>query len=82
MLGDQAKKEMKLVNEFIDPIVDAAVKRNTEKGKSTVGEQVNKKDIRDDESFLDHLASQTSGRCSPLILPCRLETTGLWTFNR
>ncbi|RXW17453.1 hypothetical protein EST38_g8392 [Candolleomyces aberdarensis] len=61
IFGDRAKKEMKLVNEFIDPIVETAVKRNVEKVKSNVGEQV-KKDIQDDESFLDHLASQTSDK--------------------
>ncbi|KAJ2921173.1 hypothetical protein H1R20_g15922, partial [Candolleomyces eurysporus] len=62
IFGDRAKKEMKLVNEFIDPIVETAVRRNAEKVKSNVGEQAKKKDIRDDESFLDHLASQTSDK--------------------
>lgn len=83
IFGDQAKKEMELVNEFLDPIVDAAVKRNTEKVKSTstVDEQA-KKDIRNDESFLDHLASQTSGSCSLLVLPCQLETIGSRLHNR
>ena len=81
IFGDQAKKEMKHVNEFIDPIVETAVKRNAEKVKLNLGQQV-KKDIRDDESFLDHLASQTSGQCSLLILPCRLETIDLWASYR
>ena len=59
MFEDKAKPFMKTVNAFIDPIVNDAV-RSAETARLNEG-NIEKKEVGEDESFLEHLASQTSG---------------------
>ncbi|RXW17454.1 hypothetical protein EST38_g8393 [Candolleomyces aberdarensis] len=58
---DRAKKDMKTVNSFVVPFVEKAVKNNEERNKVN-GEVQGKREVEDDESFLDHLVSQTSDK--------------------
>jgi len=57
MFGDKVKKDMEIVDQYIVPICEDAAKRAAERAKLGLNDGVN-----DDESFLDHLASGTSGQ--------------------
>lgn len=64
MFEDKAKPLMKTVNAFIEPIVNEAVRKNAEAIK--LGDSVEKNHVGEDETFLEHLAKQTSGKFTEL----------------
>jgi len=54
---EQTSKPMKVVNAFIEPILQEAV----EKRKGPVGMKAGEKEIDDSETLLDHLVNYTDG---------------------
>ena len=59
--GDRVEQHLSSVHKFIDPIVGAALRRKAERQR--VGEDI-EKDVRDDETLLEHLVKFTDGASS------------------
>ncbi len=60
--GDKVKQHLKAVDEFIDPIVeDALRKKSEEMGAGAEEENKRKEQVRDDETLLQHLVKFTDG---------------------
>ncbi|KAI0350150.1 cytochrome P450 [Trametes cingulata] len=58
--GDRVKQYLKAVDEFIDPIVENALRRKAERvGAGEVDEKEGKENVRDDETLLEHLVKFT-----------------------
>ncbi|KAI8986306.1 cytochrome P450 [Trametes punicea] len=57
--GDKVKPHLKAVDEFVDPIVDEALRTKAEKGAGVVAAE-DRDHVRDDETLLDHLAKFTN----------------------
>ncbi|KAI0369451.1 cytochrome P450 [Pilatotrama ljubarskyi] len=58
--GDRVKQYLKAVDEFIDPIVENALKRKAEKvGTGAVQEKDGRELVRDEETLLEHLVKFT-----------------------
>ena len=71
MFGDKVQKYLTAVDEFIDPIVEDAVRKSKGSEKIQVGndegedvEKSGKDSVKDGESLLDHLVKFTDGACS------------------
>ncbi|KAH9919186.1 cytochrome P450 [Epithele typhae] len=60
MKEDSVQKHLKAVDEFIDPIVDAAVRKQAAMGGASAAAR--EKEIRDDETLLEHLVKYTDDR--------------------
>ena len=56
--GDKVEEHLGAVHEFIDPIVGEALRRKAE--RQSEGEDI-EKDVRDDETLLEHLVKFTDG---------------------
>ena len=56
--GDKVEEHLGAVHEFIDPIVGEALRRKAERQRE--GEDI-EKDVRDDETLLEHLVKFTDG---------------------
>ena len=56
--GDKVEKHLGEVHKFIDPIVGQALRRKAERQRA--GEDI-EKDVRDDETLLEHLVKFTDG---------------------
>ena len=60
---DKTADDLKTVRAFLDPLVEEAVKKNQERKGHLDGREEEKKDeIRDDETFLEHLVRITDGK--------------------
>ncbi|RDX44127.1 cytochrome P450 monooxygenase pc-3 [Lentinus brumalis] len=64
MFGDKVKKYLNAVDEFIDPIVEEAVRKNHKKeveleGVTSDVEKASRDQVRDDETLLEHLCKFT-----------------------
>ena len=81
--GDRVKRHLEAVDEFIDPIVDDAVRKSkgSEKMQAENDEEDDEKSgkdsVRDGESLLDHFVKFTDGACScfsffPHVQRCRV----------
>ncbi|KAI0629955.1 cytochrome P450 [Trametes polyzona] len=58
--GDRVKQYLKAVDEFVDPIVEEALRRKAEKVAAGVAdEKEGKEQVRDDETLLEHLVKFT-----------------------
>ncbi|KAI0671270.1 cytochrome P450 [Trametes maxima] len=58
--GDRVKQYLKAVDEFIDPIVEEALKQKAAKVRAGVAQEKEGKDhVRDDETLLEHLVKFT-----------------------
>ena len=74
--GDRVKRHLEAVDEFIDPIVEDAVRKSKGSEKMQVGnddeegdvEKSGKDSVKDGESLLDHLVKFTDGAYSRLSL--------------
>jgi hypothetical protein len=69
LFEDRVKKDMKTVNSFVVPFVEKAIRNNEERIRANGGAEQGKREVEDDESFLDHLASQTSGNLMQHLYP-------------
>ena len=58
--GDKVEKHMGAVHEFIDPMVEAALRRKAKRRDAGLGEDV-EKNVQDDETLLEHLVKLTDG---------------------
>ena len=65
--GDRTKENMRVVNNFIDPIIEAALNKKNETGKG-VEKQVGETGELGGMSLLDHLVSMTQGKLFILAL--------------
>lgn len=64
--GDKVKQHLTAVDEFIDPIVEDALRKKSEKASAGAEEDNERKEqVRDDETLLQHLVKFTDGT-SPL----------------
>ncbi|KAI0775623.1 cytochrome P450 [Trametes elegans] len=57
--GDRVKRYLRAVDDFIDPIVDEALKIKAEKVNAGIVENEGKDQVRDDETLLEHLVKFT-----------------------
>ena len=64
---DRVKEHLAAVDEFIDPIVDEALQRKAAAGFDAEKEQA--REIRDDETLLEHLVKYTDGTLARVSLP-------------
>ncbi len=71
--GDKVEKQLGAVHRFIDPIVEGALRRKAERQR--VGEDVIEKEVRDDETLLEHLVKLTDGRSSRGVTRTRASET-------
>jgi hypothetical protein len=62
MRGDRTKKSMEVVDAYINPILDEALKKRAHLAEKSIdsGKTV-KEEISEDETLLDHLVKQTDG---------------------
>lgn len=60
---DRVKKYLGAVDEFIDPIVDEALRKKAAAGADV--EKEKEREVRDDETLLEHLVKYTDGACYP-----------------
>ncbi|KAF7966888.1 hypothetical protein HWV62_36642 [Athelia sp. TMB] len=60
ILGDQTKAPMKVVDEFIWPIVDEAIEKN--QARAQQGKIFNKEEVGEESTLLDHLVNLTTDR--------------------
>jgi hypothetical protein len=72
MFGDRTGKHMKVVNAYIEPILQEALKKKKLFSEEMGGEWEGKKaegkeEIRDDETLLDHLVKLTDGKICFLV---------------
>ena len=64
---DRVKEHLAAVDEFIDPIVDEALRKKAASGFDAEKEQA--REIRDDETLLEHLVKYTDGTPTRVSLP-------------
>ena len=64
ILKDATDEHMEVVNAFIEPILQEALRKKEERAKA--GIDLDDKESQDDETLLDHLVKQTSGT-SPFL---------------
>ena len=57
--GDRSQPSMRIVREFVQPILEDAIRKKHERMKS--GDTVNNEEIEEDETLLDYLVKQTEG---------------------
>ncbi|KAG5653247.1 hypothetical protein H0H81_001504 [Sphagnurus paluster] len=63
IMGDKTKEPMKIVNDYLDPIIQEAITKNKVKPISD-----EKKEVEDGETLIDHLVRQSSGKCVEISL--------------
>lgn len=63
IFGDKSKPSMKIVDAYLGPILEEALKKHRDAPASEKG----KDDVEDDDTLLDHLIRRTSGRSGHLV---------------
>lgn len=75
---DKTKQPMKVVNEFMEPIVAEALKRKAALGKGTVSTDTD--EIGEGETLLDHFVKKTDGES--LLVLVYTQAIGRFKINR
>lgn len=60
--GDKMKGPMKIVDAFINPIIEEAIRKKDAKHSTDVEKEANPADVDEGETLLDHLVKFTSGK--------------------